>query len=82
VEAEFSEIYFFGRGATPSMVEGPVQVNLFGGFVSGQQELFALCCRMQREPKAVRDKTAVPLGQDDDYNRMKVGNYLPCEVMR
>ncbi|NPV46391.1 MAG: DUF3830 family protein [Armatimonadetes bacterium] len=50
VDADFSEICFlYDRGSVPSMAEGPVQVNLFAHFVSGQEELRALCFRMRRE---------------------------------
>ena len=50
VEADFSELcFFYDRGARPSMLEGPVQVNLFAGFVSGQEGSTALCYRMRRE---------------------------------
>ncbi|HVG98247.1 MAG TPA: DUF3830 family protein [Chloroflexota bacterium] len=50
VEADFSELcFFYDRGARPSMLEGPVKVNLFARFVSGQEALYALCYRMRRE---------------------------------
>jgi hypothetical protein len=50
VDEDFSEIcFFYDRGSVPSMAEGPVRVNLFAGFVSGQEELRALCHRMRRE---------------------------------
>lgn len=50
VESDFSEIcFFYGRGARPSMMEGPVRVNLFAGFVEGQEALYALCHRMRKE---------------------------------
>jgi hypothetical protein len=50
VEADFSEFcFFYDRGARPSMLEGPVKVNLFARFVSGQDELYRLCYRMRKE---------------------------------
>jgi len=50
VEADFSELcFFYDRGARPSMLEGPVRVNLFAAFVSGQEGLYRLCYRMRRE---------------------------------
>lgn len=50
VDKDFSEIaFFYGRGARPSMMEGPVRLNLFAHFVSGQEELYALCYRMRKE---------------------------------
>jgi hypothetical protein len=50
VDADFSEIaFFYGRGARPSMMEGPVRLNLFAHFVSGEKELYALCYRMRKE---------------------------------
>jgi hypothetical protein len=50
VDADFSEIcFFYDRGSVPSMAEGPVRVNLFAHFVSGQEELRTLCFRMRRE---------------------------------
>lgn len=50
VDADFSEIaFFYDRGARPSMIEGPVRLNLFAKFVAGQAELYALCFRMRKE---------------------------------
>jgi hypothetical protein len=50
VERDFSEIcFFYDRGARPSMMEGPVRVNLFARFVSGQEALYRLCYRMRQE---------------------------------
>jgi hypothetical protein len=50
VTEDFSEIcFFYDRGARPSMLEGPVKVNLFAGFVSGQEALYRLCYRMRKE---------------------------------
>jgi hypothetical protein len=50
VDEDFSEIcFFYDRGARPSMVEGPVKVNLFARFVSGQEALYRLCYRMRKE---------------------------------
>ena len=50
VDEDFSEIcFFYDRGSVPSMAEGPVRVNLFASFVSGQDELRALCFRMRRQ---------------------------------
>jgi hypothetical protein len=50
VDSDFSEIaFFYGRGARPSMMEGPVRLNIFARFVSGEAELYALCHRMRKE---------------------------------
>jgi hypothetical protein len=50
VTKDFSELcFFYGRGACPSMMEGPVKVNLFAHFVAGEEALYALCHRMRRE---------------------------------
>jgi hypothetical protein len=50
VEADFSEFcFFYDRGARPSMLDGPVKVNLFARFVSGQDALQRLCYRMRTE---------------------------------
>jgi hypothetical protein len=50
VDQDFSEIcFFYDRGARPSMMEGPVKVNLFAHFVSGQEGLYHLCRRMRTE---------------------------------
>jgi hypothetical protein len=50
VDEDFSELcFFYDRGARPSMLEGPVKVNLFASFVSGQEALYRLCYRMRRE---------------------------------
>ena len=50
VAQDFSEIcFFYDRGARPSMLEGPVRVNLFARFVSGQEALCRLCYRMRTE---------------------------------
>jgi hypothetical protein len=50
VAADFSELcFFYDRGARPSMLEGPVKVNLFANFISGQTELRQLGYRMRRE---------------------------------
>jgi hypothetical protein len=50
VDADFSEIcFFYDRGSVPSMAEGPVRVNLFANFTSGQEALRALCYRMRKE---------------------------------
>jgi len=50
VAEDFSEIcFFYDRGARPSMLEGPVKVNLFARFVSGQEGLYRLCYRMREE---------------------------------
>lgn len=47
---DFSEFcFFYDRGARPSMLEGPVKVNLFARFVSGQEALYGLCYRMRKE---------------------------------
>jgi hypothetical protein len=49
-EADFSEFcFFYDRGARPSMLDGPVKVNLFARFVSGQDALHRLCYRMRKE---------------------------------
>jgi Protein of unknown function (DUF3830) len=50
VEQDFSEIcFFYDRNRGPRMLDGPVKVNLFARFVSGQEELFSLCRRMRKE---------------------------------
>jgi hypothetical protein len=50
VDADFSEIcFFYDRGSVPSMMEGPVRVNLFAQIISGQDALRALCYRMRKE---------------------------------
>ena len=50
VDEDFSEIcFFYDRGSVPSMAEGPVRVNLFAHFVSGQDGLRQLCYRMRKE---------------------------------
>jgi hypothetical protein len=41
--------FFYDRGARPSMMEGPVKVNLFAQFVGTPQGLYELCYRMRRE---------------------------------
>jgi hypothetical protein len=50
VPEDFSELcFFYDRGARPSMLDGPVKVNLFAQFVRGREALFTLCHRMRRE---------------------------------
>jgi len=47
---DLSEIcFFYDRGARPSMVEGPVKVNVFARFIDGQASLYDLCCRVRKE---------------------------------
>jgi hypothetical protein len=47
---DFSEFcFFYDRGARPSMLEGPVRVNLFARFVDGQGPLYDLCHRIRIE---------------------------------
>jgi hypothetical protein len=64
VTEDFSEIcFFYDRGARPSMLEGPVKVNLFAQIVSGQEDLSRLCYRMRKEGQkrfTVRRGTAAP----------------------
>jgi hypothetical protein len=50
LDADLSEIcFFYDRGARPSMLEGPVKVNLFARFVTNQEALRRLCYRMRTE---------------------------------
>ena len=43
-------IWFYGRGACPSMADGPCRVNLFGIMEKqGQEAFFEVCARQQRE---------------------------------
>lgn len=46
----FSELcWFYDRDAVPSMLDGPVPVNIIGTFVEGFPEFAAVCRRMRRE---------------------------------
>lgn len=53
---DFSEVcWFYGRDATPSCADGPVQVNIFARFVGDAQDFYQVCRRIRREGfKAVR----------------------------
>lgn len=47
---DLSELaFFYDRGAVPSMITGPVAVNLFARIVDGLEGFAAMCRRIRRE---------------------------------